>query len=211
MLRKQLLDTSRGRIVALLQHGSATVEDLADRLGLTRNAVRPQLAAMERDGVVRRVGQRKGSTRPSHVFELTPEVEHLLSQAYLPLLSQLIDVFSKELAPAQVDELMRAAGAGLARQLLADKKLTGSLASRVETASALMNEQLGALTRMESNGSYVIRGAGCPLSAVTGKSPAVCRAMESFVADIVDAPVRECCERAGRPRCCFEVERQDGH
>src|SRR5690242_21442698 len=50
---------------------------------------------------------------------------------------------------------------------------------------SLINEQLGALTHVEANGEYVIRGAGCPLSALTGKHPAVCQAMESLIDQIV--------------------------
>jgi len=80
MLTKQLLDTSRGRVVALLRRGALTVDDLAPKLGVTANAVRAQLTTMERDGVVRKVGQRPGTTRPFHVYELTPEVEQLLSR-----------------------------------------------------------------------------------------------------------------------------------
>ena len=124
------------------------------------------MTAMQRDGVVRRVGRRSGPTRPSHVFELTPEVDQLLSQAYVPFLTQLIQVFA---------------------------------------ASVLLNEQLGALTRVEHGDMLRIQGAGCPLAAVTGKHPAVCLAMERFVAQVVGAEVRECCERTSRPRCCFEI------
>src|SRR5918995_3282396 len=97
MLRQQLLDTSRGRIVTSLQRGGLTVDDLASKLDLTPNAVRAQLTAMERDGVVQRVGLRPGTTRPFHVFQLTPEVEQLLSQAYMPLLTQLVQVFANAL------------------------------------------------------------------------------------------------------------------
>lgn len=89
MLRKQLLDTSRGRIVSLLQRGGLTADDVASQLGLTPSAIRIHMTAMERDGVVRRAGKRPGTTRPSHVFELTPQVEQLLSKAYIPLLTQL--------------------------------------------------------------------------------------------------------------------------
>jgi predicted ArsR family transcriptional regulator len=92
MLREQLLDSSRGRIVTLLRGNEGlTADDIASKLALTRSAVRAQLTGMERDGVVRRAGQRAGTTRPSHVFELTPEVEQLLSIAYIPLLTNLID------------------------------------------------------------------------------------------------------------------------
>jgi hypothetical protein len=33
----------------------------------------------------------------------------------------------------------------------------------------------------------------------------VCRAMESLVEAFVGVPVVECCERAERPRCCFQI------
>jgi predicted ArsR family transcriptional regulator len=94
MLRQQLLDTGRGRIVSLLQRGPLTVDDIASKLELRASGVRAQITAMERDGVVRRIGRRPGTTRPSRIFELTPEVEQLLSRAYIPLLTQLVDVFA---------------------------------------------------------------------------------------------------------------------
>jgi len=153
-LRQQLLDTSRGRIVTLLRAGGRTVEDLAKKLGLTSSAVRIQTAAMERDGVVKRVGKKPGTTRPSLVYELTPEIEQLLSKAYVPLLMHLVDAFAQALPAEQVETLLRTTGKGLA----------------------------GELSR-------------------------VCLAMESLVAEIIGVPVRECCDRDERPRCCFEVER----
>jgi predicted ArsR family transcriptional regulator len=77
----------------------------------------------------------------------------------------------------------------------------------VAKASELMNEHLGALTRVEANGGIAIRGAGCPLSVLTGKHPGVCLVMESFVSEIVGVPARECCDREDRPRCCFDIQR----
>jgi predicted ArsR family transcriptional regulator len=206
MLRKQLLDTSRGRIVTLLQRGSLTVDDIAAKMGLTANAVRVQITGMERDGVVQRAGQRPGATRPSNIFELTPEVEQLLSRAYIPFLTQLIRVFANGLPQDQVDALFREAGKGMVGELALRKGVSGDLRTRVKTASGLLNDELGAITHVEESPGYVIRGVGCPLAAVTGKHPAVCRAMESLIAEIVQMPVSECCDRAERPRCCFKIE-----
>jgi len=206
MLRQQLLDTSRGRIVMLLRMGGLTADDIAARLGLTRSAVRFQLVAMERDGVVGRAGKRPGTTRPSYVYELTREVELLLSKAYIPVLTQLVDVFAEALPAQHLEALLRRAGKRLARELSRGKRIAGNLKARVARASELMNHDLGALTRVESNGKIVIRGAGCPLAALTGKHRGVCLAMESAVAEIVGVPVRECCDRDERPRCCFEIQ-----
>ena len=210
MLRQQLLDTSRGRIVMILQKGGSTVDDIASQLNLTANAVRAQISAMERDGVVQRVGQRPGTTRPSHVFALTAEVEQLLSQAYLPFLTQLVRVFSNALPSEQVELLMYKLGKEWASDLPVGKPPSGTLRTRVSAASDLLNNQLGAVTHVERNGGYVIRGAACPLSALTGKHPAVCLAMESLLATIVGVDVHECCDRTERPKCCFEIKASDG-
>jgi predicted ArsR family transcriptional regulator len=208
MLKKQLLDSSRGRIVTLLRRGALTADDIASELRVTRSAIRAQITGMERDGVVRRAGQRPGTTRPSHVFELTPEVEQLLSSAYIPLLTQLVDVFAAGLPADQLETMLRQAGKKLADELSRGKRPAGNLASRVAMASEMMNEQLGATTQVEGNGGYIIRGFGCPLAALTGKHPGVCLAMESFVAEVVGVSVRECCDRAERPQCCFEIRRR---
>jgi len=209
MLRKQLLDTTRGRIVTLLQAEALTADDIASKLGLTRSAVRVHLTAMERDGVVARAGKRAGTTRPSNVYELTPEVEQLLSKAYVPLLTHLVGVFADDLSADQVDAILRRAGKSLADELSAGTRVAGPLDARVAAASQMLNEHLGAMTRVEKNGGYVIRGVGCPLAALTGKHPGVCRAIESLVAEIVGTPVHECCDRSDRPRCCFEIASND--
>jgi DeoR family transcriptional regulator, suf operon transcriptional repressor len=210
MLRQQLLDSSRGRIVNLLRTGRGTADDIATKLGLTPSAVRLQIGAMEREGVVRKVGKRRGTTRPSVVYELTPEIDQLLSKAYVPLLTQLVDVFAEALPAHQVEALLRRTGKALAMELSRETRISGELEARVAVASELMNEHLGALTHVEVNGGIVIRGAGCPLAALTGKHRGVCLAMESLVTAIIGVTVRECCDREERPRCCFMVESRQG-
>lgn len=211
MLRKQLLDSSRGRIVTLLRgSGGMTADDIASRLRLTRSAIRAQLTGMERDGVVHRTGQRPGPTRPSHLFELTAEVEQLLSTAYIPLLTSLIDTFADALPAKEVETILRQAGKRLAGELSRGHRPAGNLGARVAAVSEMMNDQLGALTHVERKDGYAIRGKGCPLAALTGKHPGVCLAIESLIVDVLRVPVRECCDRTERPKCCFEIGSRAG-
>ena len=206
MLRQQFLETRRGRIAEILQRGPATVEQLASALRITPSAVRAQLTAMERDGLVRRAGLVAGATRPSSVFEVTPALEHLLSSAYIPLLTNLVHTFAAGLDRDRFCELMRQTGARLAADAIGGRSPGGDLSSRVRAASKFLNAELGAVTQVvRRNGSLLIEGRGCPLAAITDKEPAVCLAIESLVHQLVQAPVRECCDRSERPRCCFEV------
>lgn len=208
MLRKQFLETSRGRIAELLQRGTRTVDALATALRLTPNAVRAQLTVMERDGLVRRAGLVAGATRPSHTYQLTPALEELLSGAYVPLLIHLVRTFAGGLRRDQLDPLLREAGRSLAAEFAGGQRLTGDLPTRVRKASQFLNDELGAVTHVtRRNGGFVLEGEGCPLAAITGKEPAVCIVVESLLQALVGAPVRECCNRAGRPTCCFEIRK----
>jgi predicted ArsR family transcriptional regulator len=207
MLRKQLLDSSsRGRIVALLRRGALTADEMAAELGPTATAIRAHITAMERDGIVHRVGQRSGTTRPSQIFALTPEVEQLLSGAYVPLLIELVRQSAARLKPRELRELMRNTGRGLAAAFPRSTAPHTHLAARINDVSALLNEQLGSTMKVEkSNNHYVMRGFGCPLAALTGNQPTVCLAIETLIATLLEARVQECCDRAERPHCCFQV------
>jgi len=205
LLRQQLLDTTRGRIVDLLQLGASTADDLASRLGVSKSAIRVQLTAMERDGVVVRAGKRPGTTRPSYIFELTPESRRFLSKAYLPLLTELVSELEMSIPAAELHSILRRTGKRLAVGLASGRRAPGDLRARVTKASELMNAHLGAHTHVERNGQYVIRGSSCPLAALTSKHPAVCLAVRSWLTEVVGASVHECCDRTAEPRCRFEI------
>jgi len=200
---------TRGRIIDLLRRSSLTANELAVRLELTHNAVRGHLAALQQEGFVREAGSRRGKTRPAAVYELVPDAEAGLSSAYIPFVTQLVRVLQEQLRPAKLDEIMRATGRGLATNW---PKMRGTLAKRVEGASTLL-EELGAPNAVERlDGGFIIRNySTCMLAQAVHGRPDVCRAIESLLNELLQVPVRECCERkAERPRCCFEIGLGDG-
>ena len=79
---------------------------------------------------------------------------------------------------------------------------------RVQRAASAL-EDLGGIVEIEEDraprGKVRLRGYSCPLASAAASHPEVCRLIESFLAEVVGAPVKECCEREGRPRCCFEI------
>jgi predicted ArsR family transcriptional regulator len=204
-LHDELFAGTRGQIIAALRRGRCTVDEIASDLSVTGNAVRSQLAMLQRDGLVRVVGMQRRSTRPAQLYDLTPELEHLLSRAYLPLLTHLIRLLAANESEAKFEATMRQAGHDIAREV-ASTLPAGPLNARVTQVSRILNQALGAATRVEKrDGAFVIRGNGCPLAALTGKHRGVCLAVESLVATLLDVPARECCDRDVKPRCCFEI------
>src|SRR5215218_2055443 len=67
--------TPKGRmreVFDVLRRAPATVNEIADQLGLTHNAVRVHLRALEHEGLVRAGGRRHSGTRPAVVYEVVP-------------------------------------------------------------------------------------------------------------------------------------------
>jgi predicted ArsR family transcriptional regulator len=205
-LGKRFLETTRGRILALLRRSSQTVEELAARVGLTDNAVRSHLSTLERDGLVRQEGVRRaeGPGKPATVYEIHPEAEPLFSKAYAPMLGALLDELAAQMTPERRVELLQAAG----KRLAADAPRPPSdepIEVRARAGAELLNLLGGDAQVEHQDGTVSIRGCGCPLSVATSERPEVCRAVESLLAEVLGVPVRETCDRGSRPRCCFQV------
>src|SRR5215213_8015231 len=111
---QRFLASTRGRLVQLLRRAAATVEELARALGLTDNAVRAHLATLERDGLVRPAGVRRGVSKPASAYALTPQAEQLFPKAYGAVLSRFLDVLGERLSPAEVESLAREVGRRMA-------------------------------------------------------------------------------------------------
>jgi predicted ArsR family transcriptional regulator len=197
-------ESTAGQIMGLLRRRSMTVDELAAALGLSGSAIRPQLALLERDGLVERTGVKRGPSKPARIYALSPEADLLYSHAYIPVLTELLHVVATRLAPEEFDGLMREVG----RRLMADRpRPTGDARQRAEAASELLNA-LGGLARVEGrNGDLMIRSDGCPLAAATQRYPEACNAVESLLREFTGLPVTKCCDREERLRCCFEIGR----
>jgi DeoR family transcriptional regulator, suf operon transcriptional repressor len=197
---RKLTEGTSGRLVELLRRGPATIDDLAEALGVTRTAVRAQLTVLMGQGVVELRGFRKGPSKPARMFGVTVAAEERLSRAYIPVLVALLGVLARRMEPGELDDVMQEVGRKL------HLKAVGTLAHRVEAANELLRT-LGALTSVNAEpDGYVIEGqGGCPLGAATSRFPQACSVITSIVSEMVGQPVANCCEEHERRRCCFRI------
>jgi predicted ArsR family transcriptional regulator len=195
---------TRGRLIALLRRSPHTVEELATALGVTDNAVRAQLVTLERDGMVRQHGLRRGSGKPSFSYALRSDFEPLLSKAYIPMLVRLLRGMGERLPASQMTDLLNEVGQAWAGEL---PRLSGDLRSRVVAASNLLNE-LGGVTEIEQDHRcLVIRGYSCPLALAVRENRGVCVAVQALLSRYLGENVVEHCDREGeRVQCRFEVQ-----
>jgi predicted ArsR family transcriptional regulator len=197
---KRFQESTRGRVVELLRLKSRTVEELASELQLTDNAVRTHLATLERDGIVRPEGVRRGvgAGKPATVFGIHSAAEARFSQAYVPLLLGLLQELGTRHGDVEMQEIMT----GVGNRLAAGQLGTGNRAARLRHAAGLLKE-LGALAEItETDGKVVISGAGCPVGLAVTHHPAVCHAIETLMEAILGERVHEQCDRSGPRPCC---------
>jgi predicted ArsR family transcriptional regulator len=198
-------DKSRAVLLQLLRRGPVTVDDLADRTGLTPNAVRFHLSSLEEEGQVEAAGIRRheGAGKPAVLYALTVEAEVGFSKAYAPVLAATVKELQESVPSREVAPFLRRVGERLANGAKPSKR---SLAQRVAAGASLLDELGGSTTVSKKDGLYTIRGQGCPLGAVVAAEPCLCEAVESLLSNVIGSPVKQCCQHGERPSCCFEVK-----
>lgn len=196
--------STRGRIVLLLRRSCYTVDELAQSLDLTDNAVRAHLSTLERDGLIRQSGVRRGGSKPAIVYDLTSEAEQLFPKAYKPVLQQLLEVLHERLNSEQLVEIMQTAGRRIATRWNIPP---ADLQARLRRALDILNELGGLAEFEESDDSYIIRGYSCPLAAIVPDHPEICQLTRALLSELLGRFVEEQCQRDEPVRCCFTTRK----
>ncbi len=199
---ERFFESTRGRIVSLLQGGDRSVNELSELLGLSDNAVRAHLTTLERDLVVTRTGTVKGFRKPHFQYGLTADASQLFPKSYDVLFNRLFEVLKKAMPSRTLTKVLHEVGQGLGKENLTQ----GDLDARVAKTIEVLKDLGGAAVSDRTNGSVTIRSESCPFAELVAEHPEVCKIAESMVAEIVDRPVVEKCDRTDSPKCRFEIQ-----
>lgn len=201
------LPASAARLAVLesVRKGHRTVNALAFDLGVTDNAVRLHLAALERDRLVQRRGTLHSGRagQPAAEYDLTTEGELALSRAYPPAFTALVGALSSRMEPRALRTLFADAGRRLAAET--GPEPSGTLAQRVHACAALLDSLGGSTTVSASRREALITGTGCPLAAAVRAEPATCTMVEALLGKHAGVSATQECEHGEYPRCRFRV------
>lgn len=199
---QRFLATTRGQILLLLRRAPHTVDELAQSLRLTDNAIRTHLTILERDGLIEQRGERRGTSKPAAVYALTPEAEQLFPKAYDQVLSLLLETLRERMTPEELETLLRVVGRRLAgHRQVGDAVGPEQLARAVEALN-----DLGGLAELEQcDGNVAIHGYRCPFAAAVPGHPEVCRLAETFLSALIGTPVQAQCDGSVPPHCSFVI------
>lgn len=203
----QLPETRRAVMTFLKEQGGATLAEVAEALGVTREAARQQLLQLELAGWVESAqdsASRGRVGRPASVFRLSPDGEALFPKAYDALARAMLDAVTA-LGP----EATRALLAGMADQKVEgwEAKLSGmSPAQKARAMKALYLEDDPFIELCADGEDLLLIENNCPYLEVALARPAVCSVSVNVLARALNARVvREERFQDGQRRCVFRI------
>jgi predicted ArsR family transcriptional regulator len=206
-MHDRFFDTTRGKIVAALrERRSASAFDLAQLFGLSPNAIRQQLVVLERDGLVTGRSSRRGKTKPTVEYGLTPEADRYFPQRYDKMLNAVL----REIRAAGGTEAVKAVfdriGERSADRLLPTIDGLGAEARVAAVVSVLKASGVTADLETTTTGTLVLHEHSCPYASVVAENPECCSAIHTILERVVPGEAEQVESLAtGGSQCRFEI------
>lgn len=204
------LSTIRQQILLLIkQLGKATISELAERLGVSYEAVRQQLKVLEGDDLVLRYLERDPEAckvgRPTSSYTLSAAGDHLFPKNYDDLAVELIDAMSGTLGPEAMRQVLATLTEARVREWA--PRLRGkSLPQRIEALKGVYLEDDPFMQVDDSEGELRLVEGNCPFLNVATRRPALCSVTVSTLTKLLGRQViREKRFQHGDGRCVFRV------
>lgn len=203
----RFFQSTRGKIVEeLRRRGTASAADLAGLFGLSPNAVRQQLVVLERDGLVVEKAVRRGPTKPTLEFSLTPAADKLFPQQYDKMLSAVLREVREQYGEPAVAQIFD----GISKRAV-DKAKARVTASDTEGKIAQLTESLreqGVVAEYSLiDGGFALEEHNCPYSEVAKEHPEMCQVIHHVFDGTVGGHVEQTDSLAtGGKSCRFELK-----
>jgi predicted ArsR family transcriptional regulator len=202
----RFFQTTRGKIVSeLRRRGSASAADLARSFGLSANAVRQQLMVLERDGLVAETSVRRGPTKPTYEFSLTPDADKLFPQGYDKMLTAVLRELRAQFGSDGVERVFD----GISRRAIERARLEVT-ATEPEAKVAQLTQMLrkGGVDAEYSliDGGFALHEHSCPYSSAAKENPEVCQVIHHVIDETLGGEHSQTESLAhGGKECRFEL------
>jgi predicted ArsR family transcriptional regulator len=203
----RFFQTTRGKIVsALRRRHAASAVDLADEFGLSANAVRQQLLALERDGYVAERAVRRGRTKPTLEYSLTPGAEELFPQQYDRMLNAVLREVRETLGPEALSSVIEGIGKRAAAKVR-ERVGAADVRGRADEVASYLREQGVEAEVIQIGSSFELREHNCPYAKTVSEHPEVCSIIHTVLRENVSGDGAQVESLAtGGDACRFEFK-----
>lgn len=199
----------------LRKHGQGTAQELAQSLGISKQAVRRHLKDLHQEGWIAFEAVVVGMGRPQHRYFLSPEGEKQFGDGYNHFATDLLGTLEATLGREQVQRILQQQWQR--RGLIYRQQLgSGSLESRIQALVALRRREgylaeCYPMTDDGSNEGYVFAEYHCAIADIAETFPSVCgHELEMFALALPDCTVeRHHWMANGEHQCAYGIRKQN--
>jgi predicted ArsR family transcriptional regulator len=174
----EILGMRQKELLKLLLKNKAglTADELAEQLGITRNAVRQHVAALENDRLVEKGTTRPSGGRPQQLYVLSDKGHECFPRQYSWFAQLLVESVQQEAGADGLGHRLGAMGAKVATQLRAQHPELKSRQQKVQMLATIM-EQMGynAKTDTSDGKTAVIEADNCVFHNLAVQNPEICQ------------------------------------
>lgn len=209
-----LLGTRQRNLLRLLLKNKEgmTVDELAQALDISHNAVRQHLAALISEDLVMSGPTRPSGGRPEQLYVLSDKGREMFPRQYAWLAQLVLESLRQESGKQGLQDRLKVMGERIGEQLREQNPGLATRRDKVQRLSQLM-EQLGYSTGGEATtaNTPTIEAGNCVFHELALKDPHVCQfdlaLMSSFTGSEVE---HQACMAKGDKVCRFKFKQQ-GH
>ena len=204
----EILGNRQQQLLKLLLKNKAglTIDELSVQLGITRNAVRQHVAALENGGFIAPGTSRPSGGRPQQLYVLTDVGKEVFPRHYSWFAQLVIESVKQESGAEGLQQRLGAMGAAVAQQMLSQNAGLENQQQKVEKLTVLM-EQLGynAKNITGSDGAPAIEADNCVFHNLAMKNPEICAFDLALLSTFMGSDVaHEGCMAKGGNSCRFK-------
>jgi predicted ArsR family transcriptional regulator len=203
---KVKMKSTRERILqTLLNHPSATIQDLAVAVGINAISVRHHLSSLQAEGLVSNEEERHGVGRPRLVYSLTEKGLERFPTRYLRLTNRLLDQMKEAMPPGIINKLFTQMASDIASGY-ADHIKNFTVEEKLEFIKTLLAQE-GFTVEWERQGQdYHIHEITCPYYHVGQSHPEICTVDQTLISEVLSIPVQKIhCVLHGDNHCTYVV------
>ena len=200
------MKSTRDRILETLLHQPrASINKLAEAVGINPISVRHHLTNLQMEGLVDAQEERHGVGRPRLVYVLTEEGMERFPTRYMRLTTRLLAQMKESMPQPMVSKLFTQVAEDLAAEYT--EQLKGlSMEERLETVKTLLAEEGFTVEWEKTEDGYRIHEITCPYFQIGQNHPEVCTVDQTLISRMLAVPANKVeCILSGNAHCTYVV------
>jgi len=200
------MKSTRDRILETLLHQPrASINKLAEAVGINPISVRHHLTNLQMEGLVDAQEERHGVGRPRLVYVLTEEGMERFPTRYMRLTTRLLAQMKESMPQPMVSKLFTQVAEDLAAEYT--EQLKGmSMEERLETVKTLLAEEGFTVEWEKTEDGYRIHEITCPYLQIGQNHPEVCTVDQTLISRMLAVPANKVeCILSGSAHCTYVV------